>query len=261
MTLLEIDRLTVHHGQLPAIRELSLTAADGQLLAVIGANGAGKSTLLGAVAGVLRPSTGTIRFDGADVTSLPAHKRVAAGIALVPEGRRLFGSLTVEENLKVGAYRKRPGPWDIGRVMELFAWMPERARQRSALLSGGEQQAVAIGRALMANPRLLLLDEVSLGLAPIVVRRLYEALPRIQETGTTVLVVEQDVSQAMRVADEVVCLLEGRAVLAGRPADLTAAQVEQAYFGRATAGRAVDNGTRGDDDATGTADLDAAGEA
>jgi branched-chain amino acid transport system ATP-binding protein len=260
MALLEVDELTVHHGQLPAIRELSLTAAEGQLLAVIGANGAGKSTLLGAVAGILRPSAGTIRFDGADVTTLATHKRVGAGIALVPEGRRLFGSLTLEENLKVGAYRGRPGPWHLDRVMELFEWMPGRARQRGALLSGGEQQAVAIGRALMGNPRLLLLDEVSLGLAPIVVRRLYEALPRIQEAGTTVLVVEQDVSQAMRVADQVVCLLEGRAVLAGTPAALTAAQVERAYFGRAAADRALDSAAATDDDATGTADLDAAGE-
>jgi branched-chain amino acid transport system ATP-binding protein len=258
MSLLEVDTLTVHHGQLPAIRQLSLAAAEGQLLAVIGANGAGKSTLLGAIAGILRPSAGTIRFDGSDVTAMPAHQRVAAGIALVPEGRRLFGSLTVEENLKVGAYRRRPGPWDLDRVMELFEWMRERSRQRSALLSGGEQQAVAIGRALMANPRLLLLDEVSLGLAPIVVRRLYEALPRIQEAGTTVLVVEQDVSQAMRVADSVVCLLEGRAVLSGTPAQLTADRVEQAYFGRAAGG--LDSAAPDGDDATGTADLDAAGE-
>ncbi|HKD97771.1 MAG TPA: ABC transporter ATP-binding protein [Micromonosporaceae bacterium] len=270
MTLLEVDTLTVHHGQLPAIRELSLSAAEGQLLAVIGANGAGKSTLLGALAGILRPSTGTIRFDELDVTALPAHKRVAAGIALVPEGRRLFGSLTLEENLKVGAYRRRPGPWDIDRVMDLFGWMRERARQRSSLLSGGEQQAVAIGRALMGNPRLLLLDEVSLGLAPIVVRRLYEALPRIQESGTTVLVVEQDVSQAMRVADEVICLLEGRAVLSGTPVSLTAEQVERAYFGRGVAARAVESGNVGSvaldggavgDGATGTAGLDPAGEA
>jgi branched-chain amino acid transport system ATP-binding protein len=234
--LLEVDGLTVHHGQLPAIRELSLRIPESGVLAVIGANGAGKSTLLGAIAGLLRPSAGRIAFDGVDVTGWPTHRRVGAGIALVPEGRRLFNSLTVEENLRVGAYRKRPGPWNLERVTELFGWMRERARQRSAQLSGGEQQAVAIGRALMSNPRLLLLDEVSLGLAPIVVRRLYEALPQILDAGTAVLLVEQDVSQAMRVAGEVVCLLEGRSVLSGRPDELSALQVEQAYFGRATVG-------------------------
>jgi branched-chain amino acid transport system ATP-binding protein len=234
MTLLEVDDLTVHHGQLPAVRDLSLRLAERETLAVIGANGAGKSTLLGALAGVLRPTAGTIRFDGADITAMPAHRRVAAGIALVPEGRRLFNSLTVEENLRVGAYRRRPGPWDLDRVTDLFGWMRDRARDRCDHLSGGEQQAVAIGRALMSNPRLLLLDEVSLGLAPIVVRRIYETLPGILDAGTAVLVVEQDVAQAMRVATDVVCLLEGRAMLSGRPGELSAAQVEAAYFGRTT---------------------------
>jgi branched-chain amino acid transport system ATP-binding protein len=232
--LLDVDDVTVHHGQLPAIRGLSLRVPSSGVLAVIGANGAGKSTLLGSIAGLLRPTSGRITFDGTDVTAWPTHRRVEAGIALVPEGRRLFDSLTVEENLLVGAYRKRTGPWSLDRVLDLFAWMRERARQRGAQLSGGEQQAVAIGRALMSNPRLLLLDEVSLGLAPIVVRRLYEALPEILDAGTAVLLVEQDVSQAMRVASEVVCLLEGRAVLSGRPENLSSAQVEQAYFGRAS---------------------------
>ncbi len=244
-SLLEIDRLTVHHGQLRAVADLSLRVPESGVLAVIGANGAGKSTLLGAIAGLLRPSAGRITFDGSDVTSWPTHRRVGAGIALVPEGRRLFDSLSVEENLLVGAYTKRPGPWNIDRVMDLFDWMRGRARQRGAQLSGGEQQAVAIGRALMSNPRLLLLDEVSLGLAPIVVRRLYETLPQILDAGTAVLLVEQDVTQAMRVATEVVCLLEGRSVLSGRPDDLTAQQVEQAYFGRATVaatGGAIDAG-------------------
>jgi branched-chain amino acid transport system ATP-binding protein len=241
MSLLEIDGLTVHHGQLPAIRDVSLRASAEETLAVIGANGAGKSTLLGAVAGVLRPTAGTIRFDGADVTHVPPHRRVQAGIALVPEGRRLFNSLTVEENLLVGAYRKRPGPWDLATVMGLFDWMKERSRDRCEHLSGGEQQAVAIGRALMSNPRLLLLDEVSLGLAPIVVRRLYETLPEILSAGTAVLIVEQDVAQAMRVGSEIVCLLEGRIALSGRAGSLTAAAVEEAYFGRS--GSAVTQST------------------
>jgi branched-chain amino acid transport system ATP-binding protein len=231
MALLELDGVTIHHGQLAAISDLELSVESGETLAVIGANGAGKSTLLRAIAGVMRPSSGTIRFDGADITTRPAHRRVSAGIALVPEGRRLFGSLTVEENLLVGGYRRRPGPWNPERVMELFPWMRERRRQSSAQLSGGEQQAVAIGRALVSNPRLLLLDELSLGLAPVVVRRMYQALPDIIASGTTVLVVEQDVAAALRLADRVICLLEGRAVLRGRPRELALDQVERAYFG------------------------------
>jgi len=231
VSLLEITGLTVHHGQLAAVVDLDLAVDDGETLAVIGANGAGKSTLLRTIAGVNRPSAGTIALGGVDITGWPAHRRVAEGVVLVPEGRRLFSSLTVEENLLTGAYRGRPGPWSVPRVMGLFGWMTERRRQRSTQLSGGEQQAVALGRALVANPRLLLLDEVSLGLAPVVVRKLYEVLPEIIAEGTTVLLVEQDVTQAMRVADRVQCLLEGRGVLAGRPADLAPEQVERAYFG------------------------------
>jgi branched-chain amino acid transport system ATP-binding protein len=231
VTLLEVRDLTVHHGQLAAVTGLDLGVDEGETLAVIGANGAGKSTLLRALAGAMRPTSGTILLDGVDVTGLPAHRRVAAGIALVPEGRRLFSSLTVEENLLTGTYRRRPGPWSVDRVMELFPWMRERRRQVSSQLSGGEQQAVAIGRALVSNPRLILLDELSLGLAPVVVRRIYEVLPEILAAGTTALIVEQDVSQALRVADRVQCLLEGRTVLRGRPGELTLQQVERAYFG------------------------------
>lgn len=237
MSLLEIDGLVVHHGQLAAIIDMDLAVDAGATVAVIGANGAGKTTLLRAIAGALRPTGGTIRFDGTDVSHLPAHRRVAAGISLVPEGRRLFGSLTVEENLLTGAYRRRKGPWTMPRIMELFPWMAERRRQHAAQLSGGEQQAVAIGRALAANPRLLLLDELSLGLAPIVVRRIYETLPEILGGGTTVLLVEQDVSQALRVADRVHCLLAGRRVLSGTPGELGADQIEAAYFGTTTGGK------------------------
>jgi branched-chain amino acid transport system ATP-binding protein len=235
VTLLEIDGLTVHHGQLAAVTDVSLAIGEGATLAIIGANGAGKTTLLRAIAGVLRPTSGLIRYDGEDVTRMPTHRRVAAGIALVPEGRRLFPSLSVAENLATGTYRRRPGPWSIGRIIELFPWMADRGKQAAASLSGGEQQAVAIGRALASNPRLLLLDELSLGLAPIVVRGLYETLPQILAEGTTVLLVEQDVSQALRVADQVCCLRGGRAVLAGRPADLTADEIQAAYFGAVAA--------------------------
>jgi branched-chain amino acid transport system ATP-binding protein len=231
MSLLEVDELNVHHGQLLALRDFSITVEEGQTVAVIGANGAGKSTLLGSLAGLNRATSGSVTFEGRDITLLPAHKHVAAGITLVPEGRRLFKSLTVEENLRTGTYRARSGPWSVERVMELFDWMPSRRDQNASQLSGGEQQAVAIGRALVGNPKLLLIDELSLGLAPIVVQKIYRVLPRIIEEGTSVLIVEQDVSQALRIADHVQCLLEGRTVLEGRPSDFTMQQIENAYFG------------------------------
>lgn len=231
MSLLVVDSLTVRHGQLTAVNDVSLDVADGATLAVIGANGAGKTTLLRAIAGTLAPAHGTIAFDGRDITRVPAHRRAAGGIRLVPEGRRLFASLTVAENLLAGAYRKRTGPWTTESVIELFPWIAERRRQPARQLSGGEQQAVAIGRALMGNPRLLLLDEISLGLSPVAVQGLYAAMPAIRDAGTTVLLVEQDVSQALRIADHVLCLLEGRTVLAGTPAELTSERIESAYFG------------------------------
>ncbi|MGH9006330.1 MAG: ABC transporter ATP-binding protein, partial [Acidimicrobiales bacterium] len=201
--LLEIDALTVHHGQLCAVNGVSFTLDPGETFAVIGANGAGKSTLLRTIAGLHRPTSGRVVLDGEDVTRASTADRLSRGLAMVPEGRRLFPSLTVEENLKVGAYKARPGPYTLERVYELFPWMVERRRQRAARLSGGEQQAVAIGRALVANPRVLLLDELSLGLAPVIVQRIYGMLPQILATGLTVLLVEQDVSQALRVASHI----------------------------------------------------------
>jgi branched-chain amino acid transport system ATP-binding protein len=231
--LLEVRDLVVHHGQLRALDSISLRVLPGEVYAMIGANGAGKSTLLRTIAGLHHPTSGAIGFDGADVTGLRPERRARNGIAMVPEGRRLFGSLTVEENLQVGATYARQGPWTIDRVYETFDWMKNRRRQRTAQLSGGEQQTVAIGRALLANPRLLMLDELSLGLAPVVVQRIYAMLPQILSTGLTVLLVEQDVSQALRVASHIHCLLEGRTTLEGKPSDVTAAQVEAAYFGLA----------------------------
>jgi branched-chain amino acid transport system ATP-binding protein len=229
--LLEVRDLTVHHGQLRALDRVSLRVFPGQVYAIIGANGAGKSTLLRTIAGLHRPAEGTIWLAGTNVTAVRPERRARCGIAMVPEGRRLFGSLSVEENLQVGAAYARPGAWSIGRVYELFSWMKDRRGQRAGQLSGGEQQSVAIGRALVANPRVLLLDELSLGLAPVVVQRIYAALPQILATGLTVLLVEQDVSQALRVATRLQCLLEGRTTLEGSPSQVTPEQVEAAYFG------------------------------
>jgi branched-chain amino acid transport system ATP-binding protein len=175
-----------------------------------------------------------VKLEGRDITGLPAHARVALGISLVPEGRRLFASLTLEENLLIGASRARAGGWNVDRVIELFPWMAERRRRPTIHLSGGEQQGVAIGRALMANPRVLLLDELSLGLAPALVQRLYDILPLLLEDGVSILLVEQDVTQALRVSDHAHCLLEGRITLSGRPSALTPAQVETSYFGLAS---------------------------
>jgi len=233
--LLDVKDLTVHHGQLQALDQISVRVYPGEVYAIIGANGAGKSTLLRTIAGLHQPTTGTVLLDGQDVTGLRPERRARQGIVMVPEGRRLFGSLSVEENLKVGATYARTGPWTVERVYETFDWMRDRRGQQAAQLSGGEQQTVAIGRALVANPRVLLLDELSLGLAPVVVQRIYAMLPQILETGLTVLLVEQDVSQALRVASHIHCLLEGRTTLEGRPADVSAEQVEAAYFGLAGA--------------------------
>src|SRR3984885_9433420 len=240
--LLEVRDLVVHHGQLRALDAVSLRVLPGEVYAIIGANGAGKSTLLRTIAGLHHPTSGSILYDGKDVTGVRPERRATRGIVMVPEGRRLFGSLSVEENLKVGATYARPGPWTIERVYEMFGWMRERRNQPTAQLSGGEQQAVAIGRALVANPRVLMLDELSLGLAPVVVQRIYAMLPQILATGLTVLLVEQDVSQALRVASHIQCLLEGRTTLEGEPADVTADQVEAAYFGLAGAATASQPG-------------------
>ena len=231
--MLEVRNLTVRHGYLQAVTEVSLAVAPGETLAIIGANGAGKSTLLRSIIGLHQPTAGSILLDGRDITALPPHARVREGIALVPEGRRLFPSLTVEENLLVGQSSGRPGSWNVRAVYELFDWMRERRSEPTVHLSGGEQQAVAIGRALMANPRVLLLDELSLGLAPTMVRRIYGVLPELVQRGMAVLLVEQDVAQALRIADRFQCLLEGRTTLEGKAAEATTAKIEAAYFGLA----------------------------
>jgi branched-chain amino acid transport system ATP-binding protein len=229
MTILKVEDLDCRYGLLRAVRGVSFEVAQGETVALIGANGAGKSTLLRAIAGAHTPHAGRVFFDGGDVTSRPAHRRVSAGIALVPEGRRLFPSLTVEENLRVAAGRR--GRWNVDSVLEVFPLLQPRRHMPAATLSGGEQQAVAIGRALMSNPRLLLLDELSLGLAPVVVDAVYRSLTDIISEGTTTMLVEQDLTRALKVARRVICMLEGRIVLQGEAASLDRDRVVSAYFG------------------------------
>ena len=231
MRLLSLDEIDAHHGLLHAVRGFSLDVEEGETVALVGANGAGKTTLLRAIAGAHRPSGGRIAFAGEEITRLSAHRRARLGIALVPEGRRLFPELTVEENLRVAEAAGRSGAWNVEAVLEAFPLLRPLRGRRAASLSGGEQQAAAIGRALMMNPRLLLLDEVSLGLSPVAVEGVYRSLASLIEAGTTMLLVEQDLSRALSVASRVVCMLEGRIVLAGSAGELTREQVTDAYFG------------------------------
>jgi branched-chain amino acid transport system ATP-binding protein len=231
VTLLQLRDLEARHGLLPAVRGVSLEIADGETLALIGANGAGKTTLLRTIAGAHRPAAGRIVFEGKDITSLRAHRRVREGIALVPEGRKLFPALTVEENLLVAGSTGRAGPWNVESVLEAFPLLVPLRAKRASALSGGEQQAAAIGRALMTNPRLLLLDEVSLGLAPLAVDAVYRSLDSLIASGSTIVLVEQDLARAMRVATRIACMLEGRIVLEGRGGELTRDQITEAYFG------------------------------
>lgn len=229
--LLRTHDLTAFYGDFQALFGISLTVAAGETVAVIGANGAGKSTFLKAVAGLLPSPPGAISFEDQDIGGARAFDNVARGIVLVPEGRRLFPSLTVEENLQIGAWRRRPGRWTLARIYELFPILAERRAQPATTLSGGQQQMCAIGRALMAGPRLLLCDEISLGLAPIVIRDIYAVLPAIKAEGTALVIVEQDIVQALAVADRVYCFQEGRMTLAGKPAELTRNAIHAAYFG------------------------------
>lgn len=231
MSLLTIEKLECRHGLLQAVRGVSFTVARGETVALVGANGAGKTTLLRTIAGAHPASGGRVLLDGRDITAVPAHKRVGLGVALVPEGRRLFAHLTVEENLLLARSAGRPGRWTVDAVMEAFPNLVKRRHHKAGLLSGGEQQATAIGRALMTNPDVLLLDEVSLGLSPLVVDRVYEQLQGLIAAGTTIVLVEQDLNRAMRVADRVLCMLEGAVVLEGAARDLTRDAITEAYFG------------------------------
>ncbi len=238
MNLLSVERLDARHGLLEAVRKVDLVVRAGETLAIVGANGAGKTTLLRAIAGAHRPAAGRIVFEGADITAMPPHLRVAKGIALVPEGRRLFADLSVEDNLKLARAPGRRGRWTLDAVVETFPNLAPRLRARAGTLSGGEQQAVAIGRALMTNPVLLLLDEVSLGLSPLAVDRVYGALEMLAASGATMVLVEQDLGRALRIADRVVCMLEGCIVLEGASRELTRARITEAYFGAPSRERA-----------------------
>jgi len=229
--LLDVRAIDTFYGDFQALFGISLNVRAGQVVAVIGANGAGKSTLLKSIAGLMHPRRGEIVFNGAPVAGTPAFDVLGRGIALVPEGRRLFPSLTVEENLLIGGQSRRPGPWTLARIYELFPVLAERRNLSAPALSGGQQQMAAIARALMANPQLLLCDEISLGLAPIVVRDIYARLPQIVAEGLSLIIVEQDIVQALRAASHVYCLQEGRVALQAPAQELTRETISAAYFG------------------------------
>ncbi|CCD84718.1 high-affinity branched-chain amino acid transport protein (ABC superfamily, atp_bind) [Bradyrhizobium sp. ORS 285] len=232
MALLETHRLTAFYRDFQALFGVDLMLQAGETIAIVGANGAGKSTLLRSISGVLRNGADQILFDGRPVGALAAPDVVALGIAMVPEGRKLFPSLSVEENLLIGRYgRATPGPWSLETIYRLFPVLKERRHTPGTALSGGQQQMVAIGRALMSNPRVLLCDELSLGLAPIIIKDIYAAFPAIRESGASIVIVEQDIGQAMRVADRLYCMMEGRVTLSGRPAELSREAIHAAYFG------------------------------
>jgi branched-chain amino acid transport system ATP-binding protein len=232
MALLETRGLSGFYGDFQALWGIDTCLQPGETVAVIGANGAGKSTYLKAIAGLVSRPTNSVWFDGRPISMLSAAEIMKLGIALVPEGRRLFPSLTVEENLLIGRYgRNIAGPWSLQRIYSLFPAVEARRYSASTTLSGGEQQMTAIGRALISNPRVLLCDEISLGLAPIIVRDLYEALLQVRAEGTSIILVEQDIVQAAKASDRIYCFQEGRLSLAGRPSELSRDQIHLAYFG------------------------------
>jgi branched-chain amino acid transport system ATP-binding protein len=229
--ILNVDNLEAWYGDAKVLHGLSFEVKQGEVLALIGANGAGKSTLLKSICGSLQKKTGAITFKGEAIHTLAANEIVAKGIALVPEGRRLFPSLSVEENLILGGQVKRAGPWNLEAIYKLFPILHEKRDLPSTSLSGGQQQMVAIGRGLMSNPDLILLDELSLGLAPIVIKDIYAMLPQIVGNGLTAILVEQDVTRALSSAQHFLCIQEGHISLAGQPKSFTRDEISAAYFG------------------------------
>ncbi len=232
MSVLEIENMTAFYSDFQALFGVSLNIKKGETVAEIGANGAGKSTFLRSITGLVKNNADTFLYNGETLTGKVASDIVGLGIAMVPEGRKLFPSLSVEENLIIGAYQQRPGNWTLDRVYQMFPKLEQRKDIAGTALSGGEQQMVAIGRALMSNPDMLLCDELSLGLAPIIIKDIYSALPSIKAEGVSLLVVEQDINQALEIADRIYCFQEGRISLTGKPEDLTKDQIATAYFGR-----------------------------
>ncbi len=231
MSALAVETLDARHGLLQAVRGVSFTIETGQTLALVGANGAGKTTLLRAIAGAHPLFAGRVLLDGVDLGQARAHERARRGIALVPEGRRLFAAMSVEDNLRLAAGVRRPGPWTIDAVLDAFPNLQPRRKALAGSLSGGEQQAAAIGRALMTNPNVLLLDEVSLGLSPLAVDRVYASLQKLMRSGVTIVLVEQDLNRALGAADRVICMLEGRFVAEGKASEMTRVEITAAYFG------------------------------
>lgn len=230
-TLLKTQNLVSNYGDFQALYGINFEVNKAETVAIIGANGAGKSTLLRSITGLLNNAPDQIIYKGQSIGDVSPDKIVKQGIAMVPEGRRLFPSLTVEENLLLGNYAKRMGPWNLNKIYELFPILHERREHPGTALSGGQQQMVAIGRALVSNPELLLCDEISLGLAPVTIRDIYAALPDIQSNGTAVVIVEQDINQALAVADRFYCFQEGRSPLAGTPGEVSRETIKNAYFG------------------------------
>jgi branched-chain amino acid transport system ATP-binding protein len=231
-TLLKTTGLIAHYGDFQALFGVDIELGVAETVAIIGANGAGKTTLMRSIAGILRNQAAAVSFDGQHIGAQPADEIMAQGVAMVPEGRKLFPSLSVEENLLIGTYgRKSGGHWTLDTVYDLFPILRERQNNPGTALSGGQQQMVAIGRALMSNPRVLLCDEISLGLAPVVIKDIYKAVPAIKAAGASLIVVEQDIAQAMAVADRVYCMMEGRVTLSGTPDTLSRDDIHDAYFG------------------------------
>lgn len=231
MTLLEANSITAHYGDFQALFGVDFQIEVGQTVAIIGSNGAGKSTFLRALCGLLPTVGQRISFDGQSIAGCAPDLIHKMGLAMVPEGRRLFPSLSVEENLQIGAAGGRTGPWGLSEVYDLFPDLKDKRENGGTELSGGQQQMVAIGRALMSNPKLLLCDEISLGLSPKIIKDIYTAVPKIKETGTSLIVVEQDVGQALAVADHLYCFMEGRISLTGTPENISRSQISDAYFG------------------------------
>ncbi|UGY02080.1 ABC transporter ATP-binding protein [Bradyrhizobium quebecense] len=231
MALLDVNGLQIFYGDLQAVFDMNFTVADGEAVALVGANGAGKSTFLKALVGLNEERRGAVHFDGINISQMPAEEVSRLGLIMVPEGRLLFDSLTIEENLLMGSVNRRKGSWTLRRVFDLFPILEERRRMFPGQLSGGQQQMAAIGRALMSNPRLLLCDEISLGLAPVVVEQIYRSFADIRREGTAVVLVEQDVKRALATSERIYCLLKGRVSLTGPAQGLQPEQLTHAYFG------------------------------